>query len=184
MGYPRAELEEMVERWLATNRDCEAKGDWAGLAEMYTEEATYGWNVGATDEFMAVGRSEILHLALGLEMGGLDGWTYPYQHVLIDDVKGEVIGLWKQIPDAPSPDGRRREVAGFGGSWFVYAGDYRWSWQRDFMDIGNVTALYMEMISDGTLTPGMTRRMEEAMKGRQPGHHPVGGSPVGLGERP
>ena len=67
MGYPRAELEEMVERWLATNRDCEAKGDWAGLAEMYTEEATYGWNVGATDEFMAVGRQEILDVALGLD---------------------------------------------------------------------------------------------------------------------
>ena len=28
MGYPRAELEEMVERWLATTRACEAKGDW------------------------------------------------------------------------------------------------------------------------------------------------------------
>ena len=68
MGYPRAELEEMVERWLAVNRDCEAKGDWSDLAGMYTEEATYGWNVGATDEFMAVGRSEILHLALGLEI--------------------------------------------------------------------------------------------------------------------
>ena len=184
MGYPRAELEEMVERWLAVNRDCEAKGDWAGLAELYTEDATYGWNVGATDEFMAVGRQEILSVALGLEMAGLEGWTYPYQHVLIDDAKGEVLGFWKQLPDAPGPHGEQREVAGFGGSWFVYAGNFRWCWQRDFMDIGNVTSLYMAMIADGTLTPGMTQRMEEAMKGRQPGHYRVGESPVGMWERP
>ena len=52
------------------------------------------------------------------------------------------------------------------------------------MDIGNVTALYMAMIADGTLTPGMTQRMEEAMKGRQPGHYRVGESPVGMWERP
>ena len=184
MGYDRAELEEMVERWLAVNRACEEAGDWSGLAEMYTEDATYGWNVGPNDEFMAVGRQEILEIALGLEMAGLDGWSYPYQHVVIDDANGEVIGFWKQVPDAPGPDGKLREVAGFGGSWFIYAGNFKWSWQRDFMDIGNVTALYMAMISDGTLTEGMTRRMEEAMKGRQPGHFRVGEAPVAMWERP
>ncbi len=38
-------------------------------------------------------------------MGGLDGWTYPYQKVLIDPKQGEVIGLWKQIADTTRPDG-------------------------------------------------------------------------------
>ena len=41
-GFERSELEEMVERWLQANRDCEAAGDWKPLAEMYTEDATYG----------------------------------------------------------------------------------------------------------------------------------------------
>ena len=184
MGYPRAEIEEMVERWLTTNRQCEEVLDWSALAEMYTEDATYGWNVGTHDEFMAVGRTEILEIALGTEMEGLGGWRYPYQHVLIDDVKGEVLGLWRQIADAVKPDGTHYEVAGLGGSWFVYAGNFTWSWQRDFFDVGNATHLFMAMISDGTLTPGMQKRMERAMAHeRLPGHYAPGDAPVGLWER-
>ena len=49
-------------------------------------------------------------------MGGLDGWTYPYQKVLIDEHQGEVIGLWKQVADAKRPDGSPYEVAGLGGA--------------------------------------------------------------------
>ena len=184
MGFPRKEIEEMVERWLETNRRCEVALDWSALAELYTPDATYGWNVGQGDEFMAVGRDEILSIALGTEMEGLGGWSYPYQHVLIDDVKGEVLGLWKQIADATRPDGSHYEVAGLGGSWFVYAGEMQWSWQRDFFDVGNATAVFMEMITDGTLTEGMTRRMERAMSGeRLPGHYRPGEAPVGLWDR-
>ena len=185
MRYPRAELEEMMERWLAINRACEAELDWTPMAEMYTEDASYGWNVGANDEFMAVGRNEIRDIALGLEMEGLGGWSYPYQQVLIDEEKGEILGLWKQIADATRADGSHYEIAGLGGSWFIYAGDFRWSWQRDFFDVGNATATFMAMITDGSLTEGMQRRMEKAMAGgRQPGHYPVGGAPVGLWDRP
>ena len=70
-------------------------------------------------------------------MGGLDGWTYPYQRVLIDDAQGEVLGLWKQVADATRPDGSHYEIAGLGGSWFRYGGNCQWSWQRDFFDVGN-----------------------------------------------
>ncbi|HUO48420.1 MAG TPA: nuclear transport factor 2 family protein, partial [Acidimicrobiales bacterium] len=104
-AFPYEELAEMVERWLAANRRAEAEQDWKPMAELYTEDATYGWNQGPHEEFMAVGRDEIRDIALGLEMGGLDGWTYPYQKVLIDPVQGEVIGLWKQVADATRPDG-------------------------------------------------------------------------------
>ena len=47
-------------------------------------------------------------------------------------------------------------MAGIGGSWFRYAGDWHWGWQRDFFDMGNATALFVEMIRDGTLSAGMT----------------------------
>ena len=57
-------------------------------------------------------------------MGGLEGWTYPYQKVLIDDRQGEVLGLWKQVADATRADGSNYEIAGLGGSWFRYAGDW------------------------------------------------------------
>ena len=90
----------------------------------------------------------------GLEMSGLEGWTYPYQKVLIDDQQGEVLGLWKQIADSTRADGSHYEIAGLGGSWFRYAGNFQWSWQRDFFDVGNAAATFMAMIRDGSLLPG------------------------------
>src|ERR1700722_11009694 len=153
-AFPRSELEAMMQRWLDINRRCEEQLDWKPMADMFTEDATYGWNVGPTDEFMAVGREEIREYALDYEMVGLGGWTYPYQRVLIDETQGEILGLWKQVADTTRPDGSHYEIAGLGGSWFRYAGDYRWSWQRDFFDVGNATATYFEMIKAGALTPG------------------------------
>ena len=58
-----------------------------------------------------------------------------------------------------------------GGSWFRYAGDYRWSWQRDFFDFGNAMACFMELIQAGKLSDGMQRRIERVMAGEvMPGH--------------
>ncbi len=179
--FPRAELEEMVRRWLEANRRCEEQGDWRPLAEMYTPDATYGWNMGPGEEFMAAGRDQIRDIALALEMGGLDGWTYPYQRVLIDEVQGEVVGFWKQVASATRPGGRPYEVAGIGGSWFRYGGNWQWEWQRDFFDLGNVTALFLEMIKADALSEGMKKRMERATSGeRLPGHYPLGGGPAPL----
>ena len=184
-AYLRAELEEMVRRWLEANRAGEKKQDWRHMADLYTEDATYGWNVGPNDEFMVVGREEIREVALGLEMAGLEGWTYPYQKVLIDDAQGEVIGLWKQVANAQKTDGTNYEIAGLGGSWFRYGGNFQWSWQRDFFDVGNAGAVFMAMIGDGSLRPGMQQRIERAMSGeRLPGHYPLGQAPVGLWEVP
>jgi len=171
----------MVARWLEANRRAEAAKDWKPMADLYTEDATYGWNLGQHEEFMVVGREEIREIALGLEMGGLDGWVYPYQKVLIDPQQGEVIGLWKQIADAKRPDGSAYEVVGIGGSWFRYGGDWQWSWQRDFFDVGNATALFIEMIRADALSEGMRRRIEVASSGTlAPGHYRLGEAPVGL----
>src|ERR1041384_8339501 len=130
-AYPREEMEEMVERWLQANRDAEAKGDWTGLSDMFHEDATYGWNYGPKVDFMTVGRDQIRDIAVGMEMGGLDGWVYPYQEILIDDRKGQIVGFWKQIATATREDGTHYEVAGIGGSWFGYGGDFKWRFQRD-----------------------------------------------------
>jgi len=174
----------MVQRWLDANAACEETGDWGPLAEMYTPDATYGWTFGAKEEFMAVGREEIRTIALGSEMAGLDGWQYPYEEMLVDEVKGQVIGIWRQIADAPRPDGGRYEVAGIGGSWFRYAGDFQWSWQRDWFDFGNAADLFLQMMTDGTLSEGMTRRMERSAAGSLPGHYRRGTAPVGQWDRP
>jgi hypothetical protein len=183
-AYPRAELEEMVERWLQANRDAEAAGDWKPMADLYTTDATYGWNYGPHTEFMAVGRDEIREIALGAEMDGLGGWEYPYEEIVIDEAKGHVIGFWRQIADATRADGTRYEVGGIGGSWFVYGGGGQWRWQRDWFDFGNAAAVFLEMLGDGTLSDGMTARMHRSMKADLPGYYPLGQAPVGLWARP
>ncbi len=125
-AFPREELEEMVERWLQANKDAEASGDWTAMARCSPRTPPTAGTTGPTNEFMAVGRDEIRDVALGLEMGGLDGWEYPYQEILIDERKGQVVGFWKQIALATRADGTRYEVAGIGGCWFGYAGDFQW----------------------------------------------------------
>ncbi|WP_040690200.1 nuclear transport factor 2 family protein [Nocardia vinacea] len=179
--FDRAELDEMVRRWLQANRDCEAEGDWRALAEYYTEDATYGWNYGPKQEFMAVGRDEIRDIAIGLEMDGLEGWTYPYQDWVIDERSGNLIGLWKQVSDKKRPDGRNYSPEGIGGSWFRYGGNFQWSWQRDFFDFGNVSALFLDMITDNALSDGMQKRIERATSGEKlPGWYTIGEAPVPL----
>ena len=81
------ELDKMVSGGSRPTAGPRRRSDWGPMADMYTEDATYGWNIGPNEEFMAVGRDEIRSIALGLEMAGLDGWTYPYQKVLIDLAK-------------------------------------------------------------------------------------------------
>lgn len=176
----RAELEAFWQSWLDINKQAEAKQDWSGLAEFFAEDANYGWNVSPNDYFMAVGRDEIRELAVGLEMQGLGGWTYPYQLTMIDDKNDMIIGFWKQIADVKRDDGSNYEIAGFGFSWFKY-GAGKWLWQRDMFDHGNAASLFIEMMTAGVLSPGMSERMESAMKGeRAPGHYGAKNLPVPL----
>jgi hypothetical protein len=176
----RTEMEAFWQRWLDANQACEAKRDWSGLAEFFAPDATYGWNCGANDDFMAVGRDQIRELALGLEMQGLEGWTYPYQATLIDERAGMIIGFWKQVADAKRPDGTAYEVAGFGASWFGYS-PAGWAWQRDFFDHMNAGSLFLEMISAGVLSDGMRSRIERAAAGELlPGHFRRGDIPAPL----
>lgn len=167
-SYPREELEEMLERWLVANAESGRTGDWSKMSSFYTDDAVYSWNNGPNHEFVARGRKEIHEWAFGAEMEGLDGWDYPYVRTLIDDKKGEILGIWHQIsPSVDEATGKRREIAGTGGSWFRYAGDFKWSWQRDFFDLGNAANLFFFMLEEGTLSDTMKQRLEAG--GKQPG---------------
>lgn len=137
----REELEQWVERWLQANRDAEKAGDWKPLADFYTDDATYGWNIGPKEDVMCIGKEEIRDVALGLEMEGLENWVYEYQKVLIDEKQNEIVGFWKQIVN--KSDGTQDEIYGIGGSWFRLAAvgedeSLLIEWQRDFFDFGHV----------------------------------------------
>ena len=163
-AFPREELEEMMRRWVAANDEAGATGDWSKMPEFFTQDAVYSWNTGHNWEFVAKGRKQIAEWAFDSEMSGLEKWTYPYVRTLIDDQKGEIIGIWRQIAPVNDPDGRPYEIRGTGGSWFRYAGNYQWEWQRDFFDHGNAGTIFGTMAKNGQLTPKMQERMQKGSK--------------------
>jgi hypothetical protein len=173
----RADYEAWVERWLKANQDGEKAGDWKPLADFYTEDATYGWNIGPKEDVMCVNRDEIRDVALGLEMEGLENWVYEYQKVIIDEKLGEIVGFWKQI--ANKSDGSSDEIYGIGGSWFRLNDQLLIEWQRDFFDFGHVQKAFIKLIESGDLTPTMQKRIERSIAGEKlPGYYPIGTAPV------
>ena len=178
-SLPRDDLDKWVEKWLEANRVCEEKGDWKPLADFYTDDAPYGWNIGPKEDVMCVGRDEIRDVALGLEMEGLENWNYEYQKVLVDDKLGEIVGFWKQIVN--KTDGSTDEIYGIGGSWFRLNDDLLIEWQRDFFDFGHVSKMFMKLIESGDLSAGMQKRIERSVAGEKlPGYYPLGEAPVAI----
>ena len=163
-GFSRDEMEEMVRRWVAANDEAGRTGDWSKMSGFFTEGAVYSWNTGANWEFVARGRQEIHDFAFDSEMSGLEHWTYPYVRTLIDDQKGEFVGFLRQVAPVEDPSGVPYEIAGTGGSWFRYAGDFQWSWQRDFFDHANAGAVFGAMAQNGQLTERMLERMKRGSK--------------------
>jgi hypothetical protein len=177
MTATRARLDDWVTRWLQANRDAERAGDWTPLADFYTDDATYGWNIGPKEDVMCAGKDQIREIALGLEMQGLENWVYEYQKVLVDEAQQEIVGFWKQI--ATKSDGTRDEIYGIGGSWFRLNDQLLIEWQRDFFDFGHVQKAFLKLIESGDLTPTMQQRIERSLSGEKlPGYYPLGESPV------
>ena len=177
MSFTREQLDDWTERWLEANREAERKGDWKGLADFYTDDATYGWNIGPKEDVMCVGKDEIRDVALGLEMEGLENWVYEYQKVLVDEKQGEIVGFWKQIVN--KTDGTQDEIYGIGGSWFRLDSNLLIEWQRDFFDFGHVAYMFGKLIGSGDLSEGMQKRIERSMAGEKlPGYYPLGEAPT------
>ena len=173
--YPREELEEMMRRWIEANREGERTGDWTKVAgAMFTEDAEYTWNIGPNEEFVARGAKEIQELAYGVQMQGFQGWQYPYEKILIDEKAGELVGFWRQVSPYTREDGSVIEVAGTCGSWFKYGGDYRWSAQRDWFDLGNVLTIFAELAEQGHLPSSVKEKLHTlATGGTVPGHQKI-----------
>ena len=113
---------------------------------------------------MARGRKQIHEWAFGTEMAGLEHWVYPYVRTLIDDQKGEILGVWRQIAPDKDAEGVPYEIAGTGGSWFRYAGNYQWEWQRDFFDHINAGTVFGAMMKNNQLKPKMVERLSKGSK--------------------
>jgi hypothetical protein len=181
-AWPRAELEEMVERWLKANVSSEGAGDWSEhLSLFYTEDAVYKWNIGPNEEFVANGRKEIRDIALGYQMKGFEDWEYPYHDIIIDEKRGTVIGFWRQQSPYKRPDGSPVCIEGIGGSWFQYGGNWQWSWQHDFFDLGNAKDAFFQLAGLGVLSSVVKEKIHRQAKGELlPGHRKLRPEPSRL----
>ncbi|MFN7953603.1 MAG: nuclear transport factor 2 family protein [bacterium] len=148
--FPRREMEEMVERWLAANAEARATANWALLAPFYTPDAVYTYDIGPLHRLVARGIDRIKETALGADMMGFDNWSFPYLATVIDHVKGEVMARWTNRGPGKRPDGTFYEC--MGSSWFRYAGNYQWSEQIDLFDLSHVIAVVDEL-GDEVLEP-------------------------------
>lgn len=170
------EIRAHLDRFVEANRLAGEKGaGWDKMASFYTEDAIYSWNTGPNEEFVARGRDQLRKWAFGTEMAGLEGWRYPYIRTLIDPEKGEVVVFWRQQAPVNDPmTNQPYEVSGTGGSWFRYAGNGEWGWQRDWFDLGNAGACFLKMAERGVLSDTMKERLEAGMKGEVAlGHVPA-----------
>lgn len=152
--FTRDEIKGFWAEWLEANREAARAGDWSGMAELYLEDATYGWMFTPDEHFMAIGREEIRTWALGTEMSGLEGWHYDYMATVMDEENAMIVGFWRQMSGILDENGDEYEIRGIGGSWFGVArdttdGKIRIEWQRDWFDLGSTAHTLIQVAKSG-----------------------------------
>jgi ketosteroid isomerase-like protein len=108
--HTREEVSELFDRWLEANKRAEADRDWAPLADFYAEDAVYSYTMGAFGRRVARGRKAIKELVMERDMTGFDGWTFPYDWVVIDGDK--VMTKWHNQAPYQREDGSPYRVVG------------------------------------------------------------------------
>ena len=137
-AFRRDELEEMMRRWVAANDRAGETGDWGPMARLLRRgrASTAGTTARSTSSSRAGATRSAASCSAPRWPASRSGPT-PTCASLIDEQIGEVIGIWRQIAPVKKADGTPYEIAGTGGSWFRYGGNFQWSWQRDFFDHAN-----------------------------------------------
>lgn len=169
MGFPRDEMEDMVRRWTKAGEAAEAANDWAShLGPFYADDARCYVVVGPNNVYSANNATEIRRGLLGHDMIGFEGWTFPQEHLVIDDQRGTVSIYWRQVSPFTRPDGSRYELASLGNTFFRYAGNYQWSYHRDLFDLSQINDLFVELAADGHLSSPLKRRIQAIAWGQWP----------------
>ena len=79
-------------------------------------------------------------------------------------MRGEAVGYWRQVSPFKRADGTPIEVTGMGG-------DYKWSHQQDFFDLGSVVSTLRDLAAAGLLPEPLKKKMQMLARGHQmPGH--------------
>jgi hypothetical protein len=151
--FDRDEIDATVRRYLATRDLCSGTGGWDRLAEFFTDDCVFidpAWG-------RVEGLDAMRETVLGPAMEGLEDWTFPtdFYAVVGDDT---VIIKWRQ--QFPGPDGRTYEQSGC--STLVYAGDGKFSYEEDLLNMAHV----MEDIVASGWRPAGTMHIPPAQPNR------------------
>src|SRR3954454_14525008 len=128
--YPADEVRAAVDDYVAYRERLDrGQEEWPGLARFYTDDAVFvdpAWGRGE-------GRAAIEEL-FREAMAGLDGFTYPIEFTAISG--NDVVVKWLQVVAGLGPEGR--PLVHSGVSTMLYAGDGRFSYEEDLMNVAQV----------------------------------------------
>ncbi|MFQ5513956.1 MAG: nuclear transport factor 2 family protein [Myxococcota bacterium] len=141
----RPEVEALFERWLEANRRAEAERSWSALAEYYAEDAVYRYTMGAFGERVARGREAIRKLVMERDMRGFEGWTFPYEWVVIDGDR--VMTKWYNQAPHRRQDGTPYRVVGMSAIRLDH--DLKIVEMTDCFDLAALLAMIDEMRAQG-----------------------------------
>jgi len=108
--HTRDEVQALFDRWLADNEKAEQTRNWAPLADYYADDAVYRYTMGGFGERVARGKQQVRELVMERDMTGFDGWTFPYEWVVIDGDK--VMTKWYNQAPYQRDDGTPYRVVG------------------------------------------------------------------------
>ena len=138
MSHPHDEVSAAVDSYIQLRADIEAgTKTWTDLAGIFTDDVVYidpAWGrVEGIDE---------LKVFLDESMRGLEDWDFPIEYTAIDG--DTVVVKWTQQLPGTRPDGSRYEQSGY--STLVYAGDGRFCYEEDLL---NMTHVFEDLKASG-----------------------------------
>jgi ketosteroid isomerase-like protein len=154
MSHPIDEVRATVDAYLDLRARIEA-GDaaWPDLADLFTDDVVYidpAWGrIQGVEEVRAF---------MDESMRGLEDWNFPVEYTAIDG--DTVVVKWTQQLPGTRPDGTRYEQSGY--STLVYAGDGRFSYEEDLLNMAHV----LEDLKASGWTPGEGFQMPPATPDR------------------
>lgn len=141
----REEVQAMLDKWLEANKKAEATRDWNALMPFYAKDATYCYTIGAFGRREAKGYDEVKALVMERDMEGFDGWTFPYEWLVVEGDK--VMSKWHMVPPFEREDGTPYRILGM--SAIRINNDLKIVEMEDSMDIAAFFAAVDEMRAAG-----------------------------------
>lgn len=143
MAHSRDEVQAALDRYISVRDGINAgRGTWADLAQFFTDDAVFidpAWG-------RVEGIEEMKATVFGSAMVGLEEWKFPTEFSVIDG--DTVVIKWSEVLPGRRDDGS--EYAQSGYSTLVYAGDGKFCYEEDLL---NMVHVFEDMKASGFRPP-------------------------------